>query len=177
MIGRLLDKLVFGAALILALQVPQLADHYHQFLSGLYESTKWQVDGYQATAREYGYPSVRALVEHHMQNDVASVRKDALQKLATLDQYEHLQAGMAVFENGNLLSQTMYMLHPERYRYLEKVVSNFDPGVPLTLGGWTFGVVVGLLINTVLTLPFALWTRRRMVGRSSKQKTLTGTSS
>ena len=46
MIGRLLDKLVFGVALIVALQMPLLVDHYHQYLSGWYKATQSQVDGY-----------------------------------------------------------------------------------------------------------------------------------
>ena len=31
LIYQTLDKLFFGITLVLALQVPQLADHYHQF--------------------------------------------------------------------------------------------------------------------------------------------------
>ncbi|WP_425057197.1 DUF2937 family protein [Shewanella decolorationis] len=36
MITRLFDKLIFGFILVMALQLPQLADHYQQFLAGLY---------------------------------------------------------------------------------------------------------------------------------------------
>jgi hypothetical protein len=62
LIARLIDKLVFGFILVIALQLPQLADHYQQFLSGLYESTRWQVEGYEATAKEYHYADVDAMI-------------------------------------------------------------------------------------------------------------------
>jgi hypothetical protein len=34
-------KLFFGITLVLALQVPQLADHYQQFLAGMHASSQW----------------------------------------------------------------------------------------------------------------------------------------
>lgn len=155
MIGRLIDKLIFGVALIVALQVPQLADHYQQFLSGLYESTKWQVEGYEATAKHHEYPSVIAMIDHHLQNDVLSVRTDAEQKLVTLDIFEQLKAGVEIFKNGNLISKSLYMFSPSRYGYLEKTLDNFTPGIPLTFDGIAFGVILGLFINFLITLPFA----------------------
>jgi len=160
MIGRLLDKLFFGAALVLALQVPLLADHYRQFLSGLYESTKWQVDGYKATAKQYGYAGVGAMIEHHLRNDVPSVRKDAAQKRVALDRYEELRVAVEIFDKGNLIEKMLYMLGPSRYRYLQRTIENFKPGLPLTIGGWTFGVVVGFAVSFVATLPFMLWSQR-----------------
>lgn len=161
MIGRLLDKLVFGITLIVALQVPQLADHYHQFLSGLYKSTQWQVDGYEATARQHEYPNVNAMIDHHLQNSVASVRTDAEQKLATLDTLEQLKQGLLLFEQGNLFNQAVYMFNPARHAYLKAVLSNFSPGIPLSVNGLLFGVVVGLILNYLIILPFVFFARRK----------------
>ncbi|GHB78827.1 hypothetical protein GCM10008107_30450 [Psychrosphaera saromensis] len=161
LIGKLADKIIFGTALIIALQVPQLADHYQQFLSGLYESTKWQVDGYEATAKEHEYPDLRAMIAHHLENDDASVRTDAAQKLYTLELYDQLTNGVIIFNEGNLLDKAIYMFNPSRYGNLEKTVSNFKLGIPLTLNGIAFGVIVALLLNYLITLPFILWTRRK----------------
>jgi hypothetical protein len=161
LIGKLADKIIFGIALIIALQVPQLADHYQQFLSGLYESTKWQVDGYEATAKQHEYPDLRVMIEHHLQNNDASVRTDAAQKLYTLELYDELTNGVIVFQEGNLLDKAVYMFNPARYGNLEITLSNFKLGIPLTLNGIAFGVIVGLLINYIITLPFILWTRRK----------------
>lgn len=161
MILRLLDKLIFAVTLVLALQVPQLADHYHQFLSGLYQSTKWQVDGYEATARQYEYPDTNAMIGHHLQNNVASVRADAEQKLATLAIYEQLQDGMLVFKSGNLLKKAVYMFNPARLDYLKAALNNFKPGIPLSLDGLMFGLLLGLLLNYIAILPFMFLARRK----------------
>ncbi len=161
MFGKLLDKLIFGLTLIVALQVPQLADHYQQFLSGLYESTKWQVEGYQKTAKLHEYDDVNAMISHHLKNDVKSVRTDAEQKLATLQTYDQLKVGMEVFEQGNIVEKTFYMFQPKRYQYLEKTISNFTLGVPITIQGIAFGVIFGLLLNLIITLPFSLLTRKK----------------
>ncbi|WP_372930839.1 DUF2937 family protein [Shewanella putrefaciens] len=161
MIGRLIDKLVFGFILVLALQLPQLADHYQQFLSGFYESTRWQVEGYEATAKEYHYVDVNEMIAHHQQNEEPSVRADAEQKLQTLARYKALTEGMAIFNTGNLFEKTAYMFNPTRFDYLEKTISNFTPGIPLTTSGIGFGVLVALVVHYLGSIPFILWARRR----------------
>ncbi|UTW02233.1 DUF2937 family protein [Amphritea atlantica] len=170
MIGRLLDKLIFGITLLLALQVPQLADHYQQYLAGMYESTKWQVEGYAATAKAFGYTDTRSMIRQHQQNSEPSVRADAGQKLVTLDLFDDLHQGVVVFEQGNLLSKTLYMFTPSRYHYLEKTLDNFKPGIPLTIEAALFGVILGLLLNVMMTQPCILLTRRfRRRGATKKE--------
>ncbi|MCL1090583.1 DUF2937 family protein [Shewanella profunda] len=161
MIGRLIDKLVFGFILVLALQLPQLADHYQQFLSGFYESTRWQVEGYEATAKEYQYADANEMIARHQQNEEPSVRADAEQKLMTLAVYEELKQGVTIFDSGNLFEKTAYMFTPSRFDYLEKTLSNFKPGIPLTASGIGFGVVVAVVIHYLGSIPFLLWARRR----------------
>ncbi|MDO6562965.1 DUF2937 family protein [Amphritea sp. 1_MG-2023] len=177
MIARLIDKLLFGITLLLALQVPQLADHYQQFLNGLYESTRWQVAGYQHTAQSFGYADINAMIEHHRHNSVASVRADAEQKQATLAHYQQLQSGIELFSRGTLIDKSLYMATPSRYHYLEKTFHNFTPGIPLTMEGLIFGVIVGLLLNLFITLPITLMARqitRLRLRKTRMQKTPTG---
>ncbi len=158
---KFLDKLVFGAALIFALQGQQLLEHYQQFLSGLYESTKWQVEGYQATATRHKYPDLLSMIEDHKNNANASVRTDAEQKLATLQIYDELVYGMSIFEKGNPLEKTLFMLKPARYDYLQKTIHNFSLGMPLSIGGWIFAAIAALLLNGLIMLPIKLASKRR----------------
>lgn len=162
--AALFDKLLFGVTLLIALQIPQLSDQYQQFLSGLYQSTKWQVQGYEATAIKHDYPNVNAMIEHHLQNDVQSVRTDAQQKQVTLQTYEKLSVAMRLFEQGNLFSKTVYMFNPQRYHYLQQTLVHFTPGIPLTMSGILFGIIGGLILNYLLILPFKLthtWLKQR----------------
>jgi hypothetical protein len=167
MILRFLDKLLFGAALIVALQIPQLADHYHQYLSGLHSSTQWQIQGYETTASTYRYASAKAMIEHHLQNEVPSVRMDAQQKLDTLAQFAVIESGITVFNSGNLLEKTLYMFNPENYQFLSETLTNFKLGIPLTIEDIIFGITIGLLINLLISLPFILFIKSRKVTKNS----------
>ena len=162
MIGRLLDKLVFGVALIVALQMPLLVDHYHQYLSGWYKATQWQVDGYEATAKTHQFANAQAMIETHLKNPEPSVRTDAEQKLATVELLADLSVGMDTFATGNLLEKMLFMLHPNRIQVLKDVVQNFKPGIPLNASGLVFALVVALLLNFLLMLPFRVFGRKRV---------------
>ncbi|MEM6984531.1 MAG: DUF2937 family protein, partial [Pseudomonadota bacterium] len=74
MIVNLFDKLIFACAFIVSLQLPQLSDHYQQHLAGLYHATKWQVDGYAKTAKQYNFSSTQAMINRHLANAEPSVR-------------------------------------------------------------------------------------------------------
>ncbi len=156
MIGRLLDKLVFGAALLIALQLPLLADHYHQYLSGWYKATQWQVDAYQATAKEHGFADVQAMISKHLHNTEPSVRADAEQKQRTVDLLAELGRGITTFEKGYLPEKMFFMLHPNRIHLLRDVVQNFKVGIPLNASGLAFGVLIALVLNFLIMLPFWL---------------------
>lgn len=161
MIGRLLDKLVFGVALIVALQMPLLVDHYHQYLSGWYKATQWQVDGYEATAKTHQFANAQAMIDAHLNNAEPSVRTDAEQKLATLERLADLRLGMDTFATGNLLEKMLFMLHPDRIHVLKDVIQNFKPGIPLNASGLAFGVVFALLLNFLIMLPFRFFSNGR----------------
>jgi hypothetical protein len=162
LIGRLIDKLIFGVALLFSLQMPLLVDHYHQYLAGWYKATQWQVDGYQATAKAHEYADANAMITHHLNNAEPSVRADAQQKLATIELLAQLNTGIQTFTNGHLLEKMMFMLHPQRTYALKDVVQNFKVGIPLSPSGLLFGVIFGLILNLLILLPFRLmnWGRR-----------------
>lgn len=162
MIGKLLDKLVFAAALILSLQMPLLVDHYHQYLSGWHNATQSQVDGYAATAKTHQFANVQAMIDAHLNNAESSVRTDAEQKLATVELLADLSVGMDTFANGNLFEKMGFMLHPDRVHVLKDVVQNFKVGIPLNTSGLVFGLVCGLLLNVLIMLPFRVFGSRKV---------------
>ena len=162
MIGRLVDKLVFAVALIVALQMPLLVDHYHQYLSGWYKATQWQVDGYEATAKTHQFANAQAMIEIHLNNTEPSVRADAEQKLATVELLADLRLGMDTFATGNLLEKMLFMLHPDRFHLLKDVTQNFKPGIPLNASGLAFGLVFALLLNFLIMLPFRFFGSSRV---------------
>jgi hypothetical protein len=160
-IKNVIDKLVFGIALIFALQLPLLADHYQQYLSGMYQATKWQVDGYEMTAKMHEFPNARAMIARHLQLDEPSVKTDAKQKLATLELFDELSLGMETFNHGNLFEQLVFMFNPKRLDALIETSKNFSLGIPLDPAGLSFGVILGLLLNLLIMLPATLLISKR----------------
>ncbi len=169
--SKWVDKFVFAASVILMLQVPQLVDQYQQFLAGYFEATRLQVEGYRATAEKHGYADIRAMIEVHLTNNVASVRTDSQQKLNTLQDYEDIKRGMAIFASENILTKALYMLAPGRYGFLEKTLSNFTFGIPVSLNGLLFGVIAGIVLSSTLTLPF-VWSFRLVKNRKHEVENL-----
>ena len=168
LIYKTLDKLFFGITLVLALQVPQLADHYQQFLAGMHESSKWQIDGYQDTATKYNYASVDAMIAHHLQNEVPSVRDDAIQKQKTIIQYNELSEGLSVFQNGNIIEKLIFMLSPSGWQYIDNTLENFKFGLPITTEGILFGVLFGLFLNLLVSTPTSMIAKKQRERKQQK---------
>lgn len=164
MFGNLIDKLVFGVALLVCLQVPLLVEHYQQFLAGKLDATVWQVDQYAENAKMHGYTDVLAMIKHHQENEDPSVREDAALKLDTLALMDELKAGVAILDQGHLLQKVYYMMQPQHLTDVEKTLENFTPGVPLDGEGLAFGAVVALLVNIIIVLPF-VWLGRFLFKR------------
>jgi len=62
------------------------------------------------------------------------------------------------------------MFTPSRRHYLEKTLDNFKPGIPLTIEGALFGVIIGLLLNLMMTLPCTFLARRFRHRGSAKKE-------
>lgn len=161
MIFKTIDKLFFGVTLVLALQVPQLADHYHQFMAGMHESSQWQINAYQETANKYDYTSIDNMIEHHLKNAVPSVRDDAIQKQKTLIRHKELSEGLAIFNDGNLFQKLIYMLSPSGWQYVDNTLENFSFGLPITVEGISFGIIFGLFLNLLVSTPTSMIAKRR----------------
>jgi len=73
----MIEKIVFGALLIFAFQFPVFAVQYEQFLSGFFEATKLQAEGYEQTAARNEFGNVRAMINKHLQNSEPSVQEIA----------------------------------------------------------------------------------------------------
>ncbi|TBR44817.1 DUF2937 family protein [Marinomonas agarivorans] len=168
MLSKMIDKIIFGFALIAALQFPLFAEHYHQFLSGYYKATQQQIDSYENIAKEHNYPNLQAMIEHHLKNTVPSVRSDAKAKLDTLEIYEELLEGMSVFQYGNLAEKSVYIFFTGSKERLSQTLSNFKPGIPLSFEGLGIGVIAGLLINFVITFPFIMLSKRLFARKERK---------
>ena len=150
------EKIVFGALLLLFFQVPILADHYLQFVSGYYAATERQVDGFKENAAAHQYPDVYAMITDLSANSNSVVRTDAEQKLQIMHDYEELKVSIATLKGGNIYTRAWFMFNPTRWETLQKVYPNFKPGIPLTLNDIGFSILTALLLSICMMLPLRL---------------------
>lgn len=151
---NIFDKIVFGALLLLFFQVPILADHYLQYVSGYFDATERQVEGFKANAAQHNYPDVYAMIQDLSVNTNSVVRTDAQQKLQTMQEYEELKSSIATLKGGNIYERAWFMFNPSRWERLTKVYENFKPGIPLSLQDIGFSLLTALILSLCLMSPF-----------------------
>jgi hypothetical protein len=167
-ISGILDKLIFGIVLLTLFQLPLLADHYKQYLSGYYDATKIEVEALNALAQQNNYSDVQALIAAHQASNLPSVRQDADNKQALLYRFDSLQKGIAVFTNESLWQQTAYMLTPSRHETLQRVVSHFEPGIPLSPQYLLICALAALLFNLLMASPVKIVRKVKQRRRTKK---------
>lgn len=161
MFKRIFDRLIFGGLLIAMLQIPMLADHYLQYLSGFYDATKQQVNSYEDNARLHGFNSAESLINALLQEKSSIVRVDAEQKRDILQQHHMLEQSIATLSEGHLIEKALYMFNPLRVDELQRVLLHFKPGIPIDIESIVICVVITFGLNAVLYLPLMLFQRRR----------------
>ncbi|NDV90933.1 DUF2937 family protein [Alteromonas sp. 345S023] len=154
MIVRLFDKFVFALLFIAALQVPILADHYRQYLTGYYDATRDEVNAIAAMAQRHGYVSASALLESLAQNSEPVVREDAKRKAAMFEELIDIEAGIRTLTYGHYFEKLGYMFTPTRTDTLARVVTNFKPAIPLTPASLAFSLLTAILVNVFLWSPY-----------------------
>lgn len=153
---NIFDKIVFGALLLLFFQVPILADHYLQYVSGYYDAIDQQVEGFKENAAKHNYKDVYAMIDDLLANSNSVVRTDAEQKVQTMHEYEELKETIATLQNGNIYQRAWFIFNPTRWDRLKKVYENFKPGVPLGLTDIGFSVLTALMLSILMMWPLRL---------------------
>ena len=160
LLARVIDKLLFAVLFIAALQIPILADHYRQYLTGYYDATQEQVVELENLARQFNFNSVDALIENLKSNQDAVVREDANNKATLIVKLKEADEGLKTLSTGNYFQQANYMFTPSHQDTLFRVLDNFAPSLPLTPTPVVFSLVTAITLNILLLSPF--WAGRRV---------------
>ena len=161
MLGRLVDKLFFATLLLIALQIPILADHYRQFISGKVDTLQTQVDAYQAQATKHGFASVDAMLSALLDNESALVREDARFKTEQIKLLMQTREGLHVLTHGHYFEKAVYLFRPDQFTTLQKVSENFSPAIPINPQDIVFSVLLALLVNIFCLFPMWLIGKKR----------------
>ena len=161
MISRLADKLFFATLLLFALQIPILADHYRQFISGQIDVLQSQAEEYHLLAVRHGYASTEAMLDALAQNDSTIVREDVSNKRQALQALEIAESGLTVLAEGHYFEKAIYMGNPQQFPTLKKVLGNFSPAIPINPQDIVFSVFLALTINLTVLFPHWIFQKRR----------------
>jgi hypothetical protein len=161
MVIRIVDKLLFAALFLLALQIPILSDHYLQYLSGYYDATLAETKATTELANTHGYASVSDMIDELKENASHVVRDDALRKEATFVTLLRLEEGVRTLKYGHYFEKVYYLLTPAQFDTLSRVVDNFKPSIPLSPSAVIFSLLLALIVNMLLWTPHFCYCRLR----------------
>ncbi|MCW8327241.1 DUF2937 family protein [Photobacterium sp. SDRW27] len=161
MIKRLFDRLIFGGLLIATLQIPMLADHYLQYLSGFYDATTKQINAYINNAHRHGFDSAESMIDALLKENSSIVRVDAEQKQLVIQQHKELEQAITTLSTGNLIEKALFMFNPVRFDELQRVLRHFKLGIPIDFKSIVICVAIALGLNAVLYLPLILFRHGR----------------
>jgi hypothetical protein len=173
MIKDLLDKICFAVGVMVFLQLPHFIDQYTQRMGGFSESMQQQISEYQSIADEHFNGDVMAYIARLEQNSDPAVAKSAEQVANRLQEAEHMQAELQVYEQEPLWYQMPYFFTHLRMDLARGTLKNFAPGLPLNLWAWGYGLLGGvlfsLLFNGTVKAPAAI--RRKIRKQPSHRHT------
>jgi hypothetical protein len=149
----MLDKLLFSALLVVAFQVPILADHYRQYLQGFYDATLEQVVYLDTLAANFGFHSAHDLIDYLVQSSDPIVQQDAKNKAQIMATKIQLEEDMRILSTGHYYAQAWYMLQPQHYPRLKQVMINFSPSIPLHPNALVWAIITALLANLIILSP------------------------
>lgn len=161
MVLNIFDKIIFAVLLLLVFQVPIFSDHYLQFVSGYYEATRQQVDGYTDNAEKHEYTDVYAMIDDFLNNSNPAVRTDGEQKLLVMQEYEELKKIILTLKNGNYFEKAWFIFNPSHWDALGKVLENFKPSIPLAITDVFYSAILALALGSLLIWPIRILIRAK----------------
>jgi hypothetical protein len=111
---------------------------------------------------------MHAMIEHHLKNEVPSVRDDAVQKQQTIIKYNERSEGLVIFQNGNIIEKLVFILLPGSWQYIDNTLANLSFGLPIPTEGILFGVLFRLFLNLFISTPISMIAKRQLKRRKQK---------
>lgn len=167
MILGLLDKLWFAGLFILMLQIPIVADHYRQYLSGYIAATESEIKHYNSLAQDYGYANTEEMLSVLLNNSDPLVRDDTVHKIAVIADFQASVVALRQLNNSHYFQQLWIFLQPYQYSRLAAVLEYYRPSIPLHLPAIGSALASTLTVYLILLIPFLTLRKRQRPAGSS----------
>ncbi|WP_084197600.1 DUF2937 family protein [Solimonas soli] len=170
MLTGLVDRLLFVAGFIAALQLPQFVDHYTQRYGGYHQALADSMAEYQRNADAHYGGDLERLIADLRSAPSAGIHDIGSKLAADRERETAMRAGLAILEHGSLPEKLWYLA-----RHLDREIAAgtwaaFTPGLPLTLDALLCGLIGALLVCGLFNL--LVWPLRALARRGGGAEAL-----
>ena len=166
LIKQLVDKIFFATGVILFLQLPHFIDQYTQRVGGYSESQNQQLDKYLSIATNGYDGNIQKLIESFKNSKDEAIRKTGENIEEVQLDVRDLKEELNVLETEGLFKKILFLTTHTRFDLAKGTLKSFQPGVPLNL--WTFvyglfgGILFSMFFNGVIFLPKKMIQKRQL---------------
>lgn len=164
-IKQLLDKIFFAIGVIVFLQLPHFIDQYTQRIGGFAESKIQQLEEYQLIAENNYDGNLTLLIENFKQSKDTAIQQTGENISSTQQDVIILNEEIQTLEGDGLFSKVLFLSTNLRYNIAKGTMGTFQPGIPLNLWAFVYGLIGGvlfsLLFNGTTKIPKLIFRKRK----------------
>lgn len=162
---QLLDKIFFTLGVIIFLQLPHFIDQYTQRIGGYTESKIQQLSEYQTIAENNYQGNLNLLIENFKNSSEKAIQQTGENISATQKDVFVLNDEIKLLENEGLFNKLVFLGTNLRYSIAKGTLSTFQPGIPLSLWAFVYGLFGGILFSLIFNgtakLPLLVFRKRK----------------
>ncbi len=163
----LADRVLFAAALLLFMQIPQFIDHYTQRYAGYHQALVDSLAEHQHNANLHYGGDLRALVDDLRSSERPGIQEIGAKLERDRQREAQMAAGLVILREGSLWAKLRFLSTDLDQPLAQGTLQDFKPGLPLTMDsllcGLTGAILLSALFNGLLWLLGAGFRRVRGV--------------
>jgi hypothetical protein len=148
-IKQLLDKIFFAIGVIIFLQMPHFIDQYTQRIGGYAESKIQQLQEYQIIAENNYDGNLNLLIDKFKQSKDSAIQQTGENISTTQQDVYKLNEETQLLETEGLFKKVLFLSTNLRYNIAKGTLGTFQPGIPLNLWAFVYGLIGGVLFSLV----------------------------
>ena len=166
----LIDRLLFVAAFIAALQLPQFIDHYTQRYGGYHQALADSMEEYQRNADAHYGGDLDRLIADLEAAPSAGIHDIGAKLAADRRRERAMREGLAILERGSLPEKLWYLARHLDHEIAAGTWAAFTPGLPLTMDALVCALIGALLASGLFNL--LIWLPASVVRRLQRPQAM-----
>ncbi|CAG9295724.1 DUF2937 family protein [Celerinatantimonas diazotrophica] len=163
----IIDRLLFVAVFILAMQVPQFISLYQQRVEGYLQSNQSVLDKFSTIAHNQNLASLDKLVIQ-LQNSKGSASKQTAQFIQTTQkETQELAISVQSLDSPSLGKQLWALIRYPQPKLLLSTLDHYQPGIIINQSALMCGIIFAIIFMFVKASIAKLFRRRRRLFRAS----------